>query len=72
MYKPLWIKNFLHFYVNTSHGHRCSKKVFNCNTIKVSYCCIMKSMGSIKSTRNKQLLKSSAENHGCNRRRLDY
>ena len=40
-------------------------KIFNRNTVKISYCCI-KNMGSIISSHNKQVLQPHNENYGCN------
>ena len=40
-------------------------KLFNRNTVKISYCC-MKNMGSIISSHNKQILQPSQEKFGCN------
>ena len=40
-------------------------KLFNRNTVEISYCC-MKNMGSIISSHNKHILKSNQENFGCN------
>ena len=46
------------------------RKVFNRNTVKISYCC-MKNMGSIISSHNKQVLQTHNENYGCNCNRKD-
>ena len=40
-------------------------KVFNSNTVKVSYCC-MENIGSLRSAQNKQVLQPHNENFGCN------
>ena len=42
-------------------------KLYNRNTVKISYCC-MKNMGSIISSHNKHILKPSQENFGGNYR----
>ena len=49
--------------------HKCHK-IFNRNTVKISYCC-MKNMGSITSSHNKQVLQPRNENYGCNCRKKE-
>ena len=59
-------------YGSTDHILRCHfpkgnqlHKIFNRNTIKISYFC-MKNMGSIISSHNKQILQPNDGNFGCN------
>ena len=50
-----------------SRAHKFHK-IFNHNTVKISYCC-MKNMGSIIFSNNKQALQPRNENYGCNCRK---
>ena len=45
-------------------------KIFNRNTVKISYCC-MKNMGSIISPHIKQVLQPRNKNYGCNCRKKE-
>ena len=57
-------KNFLHFSVNNK-----MHKIFNKNTVKVSYSC-MKNMDSIISGRNHNILNPKQKSFGCNCKRV--
>ena len=46
------------------------RKIFNRNTVKISYCC-MENMNSIISPRNKEVLQPRNENYGCNYRKKE-
>ena len=45
-------------------------KIFNKNTIKISYSC-MRNISSMIASRNKSILRPAAEEYGCNRRNKD-
>ena len=45
-------------------------KIFNCNSVKISYCCT-KNIGCIIFSYNKQVLQPRNENYGCNCRKKE-
>lgn len=45
-------------------AHKCHK-IFNYNTVTISYCCMI-NMNSIISSHSKQVLQPSNKNYGCN------
>ena len=62
----LFVKLLVRYFSKVHKFH----KLFNCNTVKVSYCC-MKNMGSKISSHNKQVLQPRNKNYGCNCRKTE-
>ena len=63
-------KNFLHLLVKHFPANNKMHKVFNRNTVKVSYSC-MKNMDSIISGHNNNILSLKQKPFGCNCRKKD-
>ena len=63
-------KNFLHLLVKHFPDNNKMHKIFNKNTVKVSYSC-MKNMDSIISGHNHNILNPKQKSFGCNCRKKD-
>ena len=63
--KDQYCKIFLHLLSKHFPKNRKKYKMFNRNTVKISYSC-MKNIGSIISAHNRNVLKPIVRSYGCN------